>query len=316
MVLLLGGNTLRRVGNFQSRGPLHRLASVGFFCFSCVLFVAVVLKAYAAPISFPNPTPNPFYFSEVAPGDATPEVVAPASGPSSTVTGNNNFHYNVWVPNTTITLTRIGSGGADSLTISGVNTSPAAGVNTGLLSGAGSQVLTVGATRDAVADPKPAGTYSGAYVISVKYTNAGSSTAARTRSFRVRVLTSISIAKVADLRFGETYDGDASYTVNPTDVDSGSGTNVRGPASFTISGSGGHTYSITLPASATITTGDGSGATKQIVVDTFTSNPSTTGTLAAGGTQTLAVGGTRAAPITNQVSGAYSGNFTVTVYYY
>src|SRR6185437_6225541 len=58
-------------------------------------------------------------------------------------------------------------------------------------------------------------------------------------------------------------------------------------ASFTVSGQGGYTYSISLPSSCTISS---SGNT--MTVNDFTSNPATTGTLSAGGTQTLTVGAT------------------------
>lgn len=293
------------------------MASVAFFGLSCGLVILVANKAGAAPIAMTNPLPNPFDFGEVAPDDPTPVTIAPAAGPTRAVNGNNNFPYNITVGTPTVTLTRIGSGGADSVTISSVTTSPAPGTNTGLLNGAGTQAIFYGGTRDAVAAGKAAGTYTGSYIVSVRYTHTGSAIASRTRIMLVRVLTAITIVKAADLNFGETYDGDSSLTVGPGDANSGSGTALRGPASFTISGTNSHSYNVTAISATTMTTGNGIGATKQIAVTSFVTNPTGAGgALSVGGTQTLSVGATRAAPVASQVAGSYSGSFTATVYYY
>jgi len=81
-------------------------------------------------------------------------------------------------------------------------------------------------------------------------------------------------------------------------------------AAFTVTGFDGATYSISLPANHTISNG-----VQNMVVDTFTSNPSGTGTL-TGGTQNLSVGATLNVG-SSQASGTYTNaaGFTVTVNY-
>lgn len=137
------------------------------------------------------------------------------------------------------------------------------------------------------------------------------STATTTANATATVIASISIVKVSDLAFGIASPGDAAKTVAPGTVEDAQN------ASFTVSGQASTTYSIILPASATMTTGAG-GTNQTILVNTFTSTPaagSNTGLIGAGGTQTLFVGATRAATGAAQVAGAYTGSFTVTVNY-
>jgi len=98
----------------------------------------------------------------------------------------------------------------------------------------------------------------------------------------------------------------------------GSGQNAFGAASFAVTGEGGLTYTITLPAAPiSITTGAASAA-ETMSVGSFVSDPTGTGTLnGTGGTdgsQTLLVGATLTT-VANQAPGIYSGNFTVTVQY-
>lgn len=83
-------------------------------------------------------------------------------------------------------------------------------------------------------------------------------------------------------------------------------------AHFAITGTANYTYSITLPSTATTVT---SGA-NTMTVDAFTSNPGTTGTLSAAGTQTVDVGATLNVSAL-QAAGTYvSGTpFDVTVNY-
>lgn len=81
-------------------------------------------------------------------------------------------------------------------------------------------------------------------------------------------------------------------------------------ASFTVTGVDGATYAISLPGNHTINSGGNS-----MVVDTFTSNPSGTGTL-TGGTEALTVGATLNVGLA-QPAGTYTnaGGFAVTVNY-
>ena len=81
-------------------------------------------------------------------------------------------------------------------------------------------------------------------------------------------------------------------------------------ATFTVTGGTTATYTITLPGAASTLTDAGSHT---MTLDTWTSNPSGTGTLAAG-TQTVSVGGTLHLS-SAQAVGTYSGSFSVTVNY-
>ena len=135
------------------------------------------------------------------------------------------------------------------------------------------------------------------------------------------IIAPIAIAKNVDMNFGNIVSGAALGTVvlTPAGVRSKTGgaflpSTLPGTvtaASFTVTGATGYTYAITLPAAVTTVT---SGA-NTMTVDTWTSTPTGTGTL-AGGTQTLTVGGTLHVGA-NQVAGTYvSGTaFTVTVAY-
>ena len=81
-------------------------------------------------------------------------------------------------------------------------------------------------------------------------------------------------------------------------------------ASFTVAGAAGLAYTITLPTDHTISSGG-----NNMLIDTFTSNPSGTGTL-VGGTETLTVGATLNVGA-NQAAGTYTNatGFTVSVNY-
>ena len=134
------------------------------------------------------------------------------------------------------------------------------------------------------------------------------------------IIAPIAISKTADMNFGNIVSGAALGTVvlTPAGVRSKTGgvflpgtAGTVAAASFTVTGAIGFTYAITLPAAATTVTSGGNTMT----VDTWTSTPTVTGTL-AGGTQTLTVGGTLHVGA-SQAAGTYvSGTaFTVTVAY-
>jgi hypothetical protein len=84
-------------------------------------------------------------------------------------------------------------------------------------------------------------------------------------------------------------------------------------ATFTVGGTEGFTYLITLP-SAALTIDDGGGNT--MTVDSFTSNPAASSTIPTGGTETISVGATLHVGA-NQAGGLYTSAtpFTVTVNY-
>ena len=135
------------------------------------------------------------------------------------------------------------------------------------------------------------------------------------------IVSPIAISKTVDMNFGNVAASAALGTVVLTPAGARSTTGgVTLPstvgtvtaASFTVTGTPGYTYAITLPAVAlTITSGAPS-----MTVDTWTSNPTPTGTLVAG-SSTLTVGATLYVGA-NQAAGVYgipAQTFTVTVNY-
>lgn len=136
--------------------------------------------------------------------------------------------------------------------------------------------------------------------------------ASATANATASVIAAIGITKVSDMDFGEGITGDSAKTVAPGTSETAAN------ASFNVTGEPSRAYTIALPADGAVTlvTGDGSGATKQIAVTSFTSYPSAgaNGVL-TGGAESLFVGATRAALPSNQVTGSYAATFTVTVVY-
>ena len=139
-----------------------------------------------------------------------------------------------------------------------------------------------------------------------------------TASASATIITPISIAKNTDMNFG-------NIAVNATPgtvilATAGTRTKTGGvtlpatagtvtAAQFTVTGANATTYAITLPTSITI-----SHLTDYMYVDTFTSNPSSTGLIGAG-TQVILVGATLNVGA-SQAAGLYGpGNFDVTVNY-
>ena len=135
------------------------------------------------------------------------------------------------------------------------------------------------------------------------------------------IVSPIAISKTVDMNFGNVAASALAGTVVLTPAGGRSATGgVTLPvtagtvtaASFTVTGTAGYTYAITLPAAAlTITSGGPS-----MTVGTWTSTPTPTGTLAAG-TSTLTVGATLNVGA-NQAAGIYgipAETFTVTVNY-
>ncbi|MDO8373967.1 MAG: DUF4402 domain-containing protein [Pseudomonadota bacterium] len=94
-------------------------------------------------------------------------------------------------------------------------------------------------------------------------------------------------------------------------ISSGSGA----AASFTVTGTPGATYSITLPDNGVVSMALAGNPGTTMAVNNFVSNPvATSGStgLLTGGTQILTVGATLSVG-SNQASGSYSGSFNVTV---
>ena len=135
------------------------------------------------------------------------------------------------------------------------------------------------------------------------------------------ILTPITITKDVDMNFGNLAVSASAGTVvlTPAGIRSEGGGVTFIPASpgtvtaasFTVTGLAGLTYSISLPTgNLTITDG-----TNNMIVNTFTSTPTPTGTL-AGGSQILNVGATLEVGA-SQVAGTYTSTseFDVTVNY-
>ena len=121
-----------------------------------------------------------------------------------------------------------------------------------------------------------------------------------TASTTVTIVTPIGITKSVDMVFGNIATTTASGTVvlgtDGTRTPSGgvtlpSAAGTVTAASFSVTGSGSYTYTISLPSSPIVL----SGATDGVTVGAFVSNPAPTGTLSAG-TQTVNVGATLIIP--------------------
>jgi hypothetical protein len=145
--------------------------------------------------------------------------------------------------------------------------------------------------------------------------NVGAATA--TSNVSASIVPAISIAKNTDMDFADVIAGGSAGTVVLTTAGArsttggatlGNGTGAAA-AAFTVSGDPASTYSISLPASATITSGGNT-----MTVNSFASSPSGTGTIGGGGTQALSVGATLQVGA-SQAQGAYTGTFDVTVAY-
>lgn len=162
--------------------------------------------------------------------------------------------------------------------------------------------------------------------VMVAFSSATYAQVSETAAATAVIVSPITITLVTDLEFGNIASGTVAGTVvlstagvrTPTNVTLPATTGTVTAASFTVGGTPAYTYSITLPAGAT-TISDGLGNT--MTVDTWTSNPTPTGTIGGGGTETLYVGATLNVGA-NQTSGIYrsdnaggSGDFTVTVNY-
>lgn len=137
------------------------------------------------------------------------------------------------------------------------------------------------------------------------------------------IVAPITISRVTDMNFGNVVTSAAPGTVilapDATRTPGGGASllptqpGTVTAATFTVGGTAGFTYSISLPASVTI---DDPGLGAPMTVNSFTSTPTPTGTIGGAGTETLSVGATLNVGA-NQVAGVYTtaAPFTVTVNY-
>lgn len=156
-------------------------------------------------------------------------------------------------------------------------------------------------------------------ILGLLFSSAVFAQATATATAAATIVTPISIAKTTDMNFGNvatnglvgtvvlTPESTRTFTGGVT-LPAAAGTVTA--AAFTVTGSGSYTYAITLPSSVTITSGSDT-----MIVDTFTSTPSATGTLTAG-TQNITVGATLNL-VASQAAGSYlsATPFAVTVNY-
>jgi spore coat protein U-like protein len=134
------------------------------------------------------------------------------------------------------------------------------------------------------------------------------------------IIQAISVSKSTDLAFGtivKPSSGTSTISVDTAGVRSITGTAVAANATgvsralFAVTGEGASVFSISVPSSFSMSSGANS-----LVVTTVSSATSATlsGTAGAQGSATFGVGGSF--PLaTNTASGAYAGNFVVTVTY-
>ncbi len=133
------------------------------------------------------------------------------------------------------------------------------------------------------------------------------------------VITPITITNTVDLAFGRFSANTGGTVVIATGgARSSTGSvalstvgSTSSAASFDITGDGTSTYTVTLPADSVVTISDGVSST--MAVNSFVSNPASTGALSSGA-QTLLVGATLTVA-SAQTPGNYTGNFTVVVEY-
>jgi hypothetical protein len=123
------------------------------------------------------------------------------------------------------------------------------------------------------------------------------------------------LTKTQDLAFGTFVGGggfSGTVTIDTLGARSSSGNVVlvRGTynaARFTLTGNAGRTYTLTLPATYTITSG-----TYSMTVTSVTASIPTTGTIPSSGTLNFTVGATVSVGVSQQI-GIYNGNFTVSL---
>jgi hypothetical protein len=153
--------------------------------------------------------------------------------------------------------------------------------------------------------------------------NKASAQSSATASASANIVTPITITKNVDMDFGNVAvqaSTGGTVVLDPASARTATSgvtlpavTGTVTAADFTVNGQANYTYAITLPTSVTIYD---AGNAHNMVVNTFTSTPATTGTLSSSGSETLTVGATLNVSA-GQASGAYTSSspFTVTVNY-
>lgn len=168
----------------------------------------------------------------------------------------------------------------------------------------------------------------GVLALSAAATAAGAqASATQTTTSTATIFQPIQLAKNSDLSFGTVVrplSGSGTVSISSTDgqrTSSGgvalltSGPNAAaGRATYTVSGEGGQTFNVNIPANFSMTRTGGS-ETILVTLGMSVTNPQTlSGTLGTTGNLTFGVGGSIPVANTTQ-SGAYTGTFNVVVAY-
>lgn len=132
------------------------------------------------------------------------------------------------------------------------------------------------------------------------------------------IITTMGISTRNGLGFGDisvsTVPGTVVMTPSGTRTTTGgasiNSSTAGNPATFDLAGAPNASFAITLPASVVLS----DGAANSMIVDSFSSSPSTSGALDSNGQQSLFVGGTLNVNA-NQPFGTYTGQMSVMVEY-
>ncbi len=246
-------------------------------------------------------------------------TVVESTGGAKTVTGGAfdfggvdraaRFEVETDNPGESLTCTLPGSitvsSGGNSMTVDTFTTDPL--LSNIMPSGEDKIDVDIGATVHLAAG-QAAGNYSGSFT----FTCDGDSD---TANVTITVAAPISISSSGDMDFGTMVPTGTAGTVTVTPAGARSAVNVDllggvpSAASFDVTGDGNENYSITLPSSATLTSGGNT-----MTVDTFTHDAGASPKLPVGGSETFNVGATLSVGAA-QAAGTYSGTFSVTVNY-
>ncbi len=196
--------------------------------------------------------------------------------------------------------------GADSATVDTFTTNPS--LSGSLPPGEDVMSIFIGATIHLAAGQAAGDNYFGEFTLTCD----GFS---KEKAAKIKIFAPISISAVGDMDFGTMLTTGTAGTVTVTPAGARSSVNVTlfggfpAAASFDVTGRVGQAYSITLPSSATLTSG-----ANTMTVDTYTDDTGGSPQLDGTGSDTFNVGATLHVGAT-QASGTYSGTFSVTVNY-
>lgn len=321
---------------------------IAISAFALVLFGAATARAQTFGLSIADSVPNLGSVASAASGDtvfaiSSTGAITKSSGngarvstttsvASFTVTCNNNSACDS--RQLSGTISNVGtSGRAGSLTftdIVGTNVTNESGTNprTFRLPAIGrssSKTFQIAMTFPIKGDSSGAatGTANASFQIALSPYNGSGNSVSDTGTATATVLRSISLDKTADLAFGRIVrpiSGSSTITVSATTglrSISGSAAGLPTPstsrAAYAVTGEGGRTLSISIPATVTMTRTGGSD-TLSITTTNTLSSPKLSSILGNAGSYNFWVGGSF--PITSTTTpGAYSGVFTVSAAY-